>query len=112
LLILATEEPPSIQFIFEYTYIVNSLGLQPPKEVPTMPDPAAAQNLYDALNAFVGSGQTKPVWYGVAKDFQTITAAIITLMSGLVAAWLAYRGEMKRMDFERESANVDRQRRQ
>lgn len=64
-----------------------------------MPDPVAAQNLFDALKAFT----TPPApqsWYSVAKDFQTLGAGVFALL----AAWAAYRGVMKRIAFDRSVA--------
>ncbi|MBH5373439.1 hypothetical protein [Bradyrhizobium glycinis] len=64
-----------------------------------MPDPVAAQNLFDALKAFT----TPPApqsWYSVAKDFQSLAAGVFALL----AAWAAYRGVMKRIAFDRSVA--------
>src|SRR5262245_42197390 len=64
-----------------------------------MPDPVAAQNLFDALKAFMASPTAHPL-YSVAKDFQTLAAGVFALL----AAWGAYRGVMKRIAFDRSVA--------
>lgn len=64
-----------------------------------MPDPVAAQNLFDALKAFMTPPATQS-WYSVAKDFQTLGAGAFALL----AAWAAYQGVMKRIAFDRSVA--------
>jgi hypothetical protein len=68
-----------------------------------MPDPAAAQNLFDAFKAFVGSPTTHSL-YSVAKDFQTLATGFLALL----AAWVAYRGVMKRIEFDRKASEAER----
>lgn len=68
-----------------------------------MPDPVAAQNLFDALKAFVALPTTF-TWYSFAKDFQTLAAGVFAL----IAARAAYHGVMKGIAFDRETAENER----
>lgn len=65
-----------------------------------MPDPVAAQNLFDALKAFTTPPAAQSWYYSVAKDFQALGAGVFAL----IAAWAAYRGVMKRIAFDRSVA--------
>jgi len=68
-----------------------------------MPDPVAAQDLPDALKAFFGSPIAQ-IAYQVAKDFQILAAAILAIF----AARLAYRGVLKRIEFDGQVAQTER----
>jgi hypothetical protein len=68
-----------------------------------MSDPVTAQTLFDAFQASITSPGAQTL-YGVAKDFQTIAAALLVLF----AARLAYRGVLKRIEFEGKIAQTER----
>jgi hypothetical protein len=72
-----------------------------------MPDQVAAQNLYDALRSFVGSGPTRG-WYDWAKDFQPIVAGVLAIIVAARGSYLAYKGVMKRIDFDRDNRTQER----
>jgi hypothetical protein len=72
-----------------------------------MPDQVAAQNLYDALRSFVGSGPTRS-WYAVAKDFQPIVAGVLAVIVAGGGSYLAYKGVMKRIDYDRDTRTQER----
>jgi hypothetical protein len=61
------------------------------------------QDLFDALKEFMGSPTARTL-YSVAKDFQTIAAAVLALF----AARLLYRGVIKRIAFDSETVQTER----
>jgi hypothetical protein len=63
-----------------------------------MPDPIAAQNLYDALKDFMSSATRTRSLYDVLKDFQPLIASLVALL----AATLAYQGAMAKVNLDRE----------
>jgi hypothetical protein len=80
-----------------------------------MPDPVAAQTLFDALTAFMVPTASHRSLYTVAKDFQSIgtgvfavAAATIAYFGAMHAASKAYGGVIKRIEFDKDVFQEER----